>query len=157
MGLVKRTSLHLKGLLWKELENNPHTIVLDEVHAAGPPTYRFLQKLFHAPGMNLVVSASDLATMGSLQKLFWDPRIALVLPPLHEKNARELFNEASRQFGLGTEPDFENFRERTLESTRGNPGQIVEMCRLAADPRYRSSGFLHYSLIRIDTITRFVG
>lgn len=105
--------------------------------------------------MAVLVSARDLAAMGSMGKLYWDPKTVTSLPPLGEIRSRELFDEAAYRFGLGAEPDFESFRERTLSDTQGNPGQIIEMCRLAADLRYRTGGFLHYSLIRIDT-TAFV-
>ena len=51
--------------------------------------------------------------------------------------------------------DLDEFREKVLESARGNPGQIIEMCRLAAQPQYHAGRYIKFSAIRIDTVTKF--
>jgi hypothetical protein len=72
--LAGQTSIHLKGLLWNALESEPTTIVLEGISGAGHQTYRFLQRLYYAPGMTMVATARDNAHLGELGRLFWDPR-----------------------------------------------------------------------------------
>ena len=51
----------------------------------------------------------------------------------------------------------DEFREKVLESAHGNPGQIIEMCRLAPQPQYHSGRYIKFSPIRIDTVMKFTG
>jgi len=63
---------------------------------------------------------------------------------------------AADYFGL-RQYDIEDFREKVLESAHGNPGQILEMCRLATDPRYVAGTYIKFTPLRIDTVIKFAG
>jgi hypothetical protein len=152
--LAAQTSVHLKGLLWSAIENSPVTMVLDGAAGAGFPTYRFLQRIYHTPGMALFAASRDALHLGALARLFWNPAKTLHVPPLPERDAERLFEAAAGRFQL-RELDLDEFREKVLESAGGNPGQIIEMCRLAAQSQYRAGRYIKFSRIRIDTITKF--
>lgn len=152
--LAAQTSIHLKGLLWTAMERSPVPMMLDGVAGAGFPTYRFLQRIYHTPGMALFAASRDAFRLGALARLFWNPAKVLNIPPLHERDAEELFEAAAGHFQLRN-LELEEFREKVLESARGNPGQILEMCRLAAQPQYHAGRHIKFSPLRIDTVMKF--
>jgi len=147
-------SIHLKGLLWNALQAAPALVILDGITGAGFPTYRFLQRLYHMPGMALLASARDRASLGALGRLFWHPAGTVNLSPLSEREAEHLFESAADRYQLRT-LDLGDFREKVLESAGGNPGQIIEMCRMAAQPQYHSGRYIKFSPLRIDTVIKF--
>lgn len=153
--LSHQTSIHLKGLLWSALESEPRIIILDGVDGASFPMYRFLQRLYFAPGMAVFAAARDLRSLGALGRLFWDPRRELYLRPLQHVDAGRLFDLAVDQFGLG-HLNVGEFKEKVLESAHGNPGQIIEMCRLASNAMYVSGQHIKFAPLRIDALMRFL-
>jgi hypothetical protein len=153
--LCKQTSVHLKGLLWMALETQPLTIVLDGADGASFPIYRFFQRLYFAPGMAFIAAARDTASLGALSRLFWDPRAVIHIRPLNRADSEQLFDLAARKFEL-ERFELDDFREKVLESAQGNPGQIVEMCRLAANPLYVSGRYIKFAPLRIDVMMRFL-
>jgi len=153
--LAQQTSVHLKGLLWNSLETEPAILVLDGIDGASFPMYRFLQRLYFAPGLAMIASARGPASLGALSRLFWDPRRILQLRPLNHAESEQLFGVAVRHFGLeGLTLD--DFREKVLDSAEGNPGQIVEMCRMASNPIYVSGKHIKFAPLRIDALMRFI-
>jgi hypothetical protein len=150
-----QTSVHLKGLLWESLEAEPRTLILDHLNDTGHRTYRFLQQLYFTPGMALVAAARDQLHLGELRRLFWDPRRTLHVQPLSEAEALQLFEAAADHFGLrGLSLD--DFREKVLDCAGGNPGQIIEMCRLARNPRYVAGKYIKFALVRIDVMMEYL-
>jgi hypothetical protein len=152
----RHSSVRLRGLLWSAFEERPHVLVLDGVSSASHAVRRFLERLYFCPGTALVVSARDHAALGALNRLFWEPSRIIRLDPLPEGEARRLFELAADRFGL-RRLSLDEFREQVLESARGNPGEIVEMCYLAADPRYVASGRVKFAPLRIDALIRLSG
>lgn len=150
------TSLRLRGLLWRQLEASPRLILLDGVHGASPPVYRFFQRLYYAPGMAIIAATRDLAALGALHRLFWDPRRVIHLRPLARADALRLFDLAAERFQLH-HLELGQFRERVLESAGGNPGQILEMCRLAAKDEYISGRRVKFTPLWMDATIRFSG
>jgi hypothetical protein len=104
--------------------------------------------------MALFEASRDTVRLGALARLFWDPAKAIHIPPLPERDAEQLFDAAAGHFKLHN-LDLDEFREKVLASARGNPGQIIEMCRLAAQPRYHVGRYIKFSPLRIDTVMKF--
>jgi hypothetical protein len=151
----EQTSVHLKGLLWAALEAEPRAIAVDGIDRASFPTYRFFQRLYFVKGVSLIATAKDAISLGALGRLFWDPRSILHLDPLQHADAARLFDRAADQFGL-RDLDIQEFRDKVLGSAKGNPGQIVEMCRMASNPIYVSGKHIKFAPLRIDAVTRFL-
>jgi hypothetical protein len=153
--LAGQTSIHLKGLLWTALEREPATMILEGINGAGHQTYRFLQRLYFSPGTTIVATARDHTHLGELGRLFWDPNRTRYIQPLSDADALRLFEAAVDHFGL-RDLSLDDFRERALASANGNPGQIVEMCRFAANPMYVSSRHVKFAPLRIDVMMRLL-
>jgi len=156
--LSNQTSVHLKGILWNSLEAEPRTIVLDGVDGASHPMFRFLQRLYFARGMVVIAASRDGMALGALGHLFWDTRKLLQLRPLAESEAGQLFDLAAGHLGLRElDLSLDDFREKVLDAARGNPGQIIEMCRLAANPQYVTGRYIKFAPLRIDALMKFMG
>ena len=152
----EQTSIHLKGLLWTALEAKPKAIAIDGIDHASFPTYRFFQRLYFVKDVTLIATARDAVSLGALGRLFRDPRAILHLDPLHPADAGRLFDRAADRFGL-RDLEVEDFRHKVLDAAKGNPGQIVEMCRMASNPMYVSGRHIKFAPLRIDAVARFLG
>ena len=124
------------------------------IAGASFPTYRFLQRIYHTRGMALFAASRDAFSLGTLARLFWNPANALHIPPFHEHDAEQLFEAAADHFKLRN-LDLDEFREKVLDSARGNPGQIIEMCRLATQAQYHAGRYIKFAPLRIDTVMKF--
>jgi hypothetical protein len=153
--LSNQTSVRLKGVLWRAFEREPRVLILDGVRHASFPAYRFFQRLYHMGGMAIVAAARSISDLGALGRLLWDPREMITLAPLSKDAAARLFEMAASKFDLSG-LQLEEFREKVLENAQGNPGQIVEMCRRAADPQYVSGTHVKFAPLRIDAMMKFV-
>ncbi len=152
--LRRATTLHLKPLVATALRAAPRAVIVEDVSDADPRMYRFLQELYYIPGVALIVTATSRERLGHLHKLFWDPREEISLKPLPRHEASLLFDLASRAFSLDS-LDLDEFRRKVLPAAKGNPGQIVEMCRLAAQPGYRYGRHIKFLPLRIDVLSEF--
>jgi hypothetical protein len=150
------TSVTLKGLVLDALRAEPRPVLLEDVEHADPRMYRFLQEVYHLPGNCLIVTARSRDCLGRLRRLLWDPREEISLKPLTPPECKKLFEAATSKFGLGS-LDLEDFRHKVLAFARGNPGQILEMCRLAARPEYQGGRHIKFLPLRMDVLPAFVG
>ena len=151
----RTTSMVLKPAVLEALRAGPRPVILDDVANADPRMYRFLQQIYHMPGSCLIVAARSRACLGHLHKLLWDPREEIALPPLDHREAQALFDAAAHAFGL-TALDLAGFRRNVLAAARGNPGQIVAMCRMASRPEYQRGRHIRFLPLRIDALAALV-
>jgi hypothetical protein len=153
--IAHQTSLHLRGVLWQALAAEPRSIVLENVRGASAPVYRFLQPIYHTEGIATIATASNRERLGFLNRLFWDPRDQIELKSLSDHDARQLASLAAGRFQPPAGVDEADLRDRILQASHGIPGRIVEMYRMAADPRYHSGGYVKLGLIQIDLAVKF--
>jgi ribosomal protein S18 acetylase RimI-like enzyme len=148
----------LKPALLKALQAAPRTILLEDVVNSDPKLYRFLQQLYHSPHNCLLVTTRSLDSIGYLRKLLWDPREQVYLKPLKRAEAAALFETAVAAYQLDSRDllDWDDFRNKVLRSARGNPGQILAMCRLAVRPEYRVGRRIRFLPLRMDILPAFV-
>jgi len=151
----KATSPALKGLVLNALCRAPQCVVLEDLHDADPRMYRFLQKLYYTPGVSLIVSATSRADLGFVRKLLWDPREEILLDPLSRAEAQWLFDEAVRRFGIES-LQIDAFSRKVLAAAKGNPGQILAMCRMAARPEYQRGRYIKFLPLRMDMLSAFL-
>ena len=150
--LDRATSIALKPLVLEALRSQPRCVVIEDLTGADPRMYRFLQELYYVPRACLIVSATSRASLGFLRKLLWDPREEISLGPLGRSESQSLFDAAADRFGLRT-LDLVDFRRKVLTAARGNPGQIVLMCRLAGRAEYQAGSYIKFLPLRIDVLS----
>jgi len=153
--LRQATTIHLKPLVLNKLSEDPCCVVIEDIEDVEPRMYRFLQKLYYVPCSCLIVTSRSPGRLGHLQKLLWDPGMQLVVPPLTHAESLELFENAGRLYELN-QLDLDEFRHKVLRAARGNPGQILGMCRLAAQPQYRVGRHIKFVPLRIDVMSALV-
>ena len=149
------TTVHLKPLVLNTLRATPHCVILENVERVEPRMYRFLQELSYVPDTCLIATVRSGNCMGHLRKLFWDPREELALKPLTHRESIGLFEDACRVFRLDLF-DLDDFRQKVIHAARGNPGQILGMCRLAGQSEYRNGRHIKFVPLRIDLLSGFV-
>jgi hypothetical protein len=149
------TSMSLKPAVLEALKHAPRAVFLEDIADVDPRMYRFLQAIYHSPGNCLIVTARSRESLGYLRRLLWDPREEIALPPLKRAEAAGLFAGAAAAYKLDS-LDLDGFRRQALRSARGNPGQIVAMCRLAARPEYRQGRHVKFLPLRMDALPAFV-
>lgn len=152
--LRRATTVTLKGAVLEAMKTQPRPILLEDVQHADPRMYRFLQQLYHLPGGCLIVTARSRDRLGYLRRLLWDPREEIALEPLTQSECARLFDLAMSAYQLDS-VDLQEFRRKVLESARGNPGQILAMCRLAVLPQYRTGGRIKFLPLRMDVLPAF--
>ena len=152
--LPKTTSPALKALVQNALCRAPQCVVVEDLHDADPRMYRFLQKLYYIPGVSLIVTATSRADLGFVRKLLWDPREEIFLEPLSRAEAQWLFDEAVRRFGIES-LKIDDFGRKVLAAAKGNPGQILAMCRMAAKPEYQRGSQIKFLPLRMDVLSAF--
>jgi len=150
------TSMSLKPAVLDALQHEPRAVFLEDMAEADPRMYRFLQSIYHSPGNCLIVTARSRESLGYLRRLLWDPREEIALQPLKRAEADWLFEAAVAAYKLDS-LDLDGFRRQVLGSARGNPGQIVAMCSMAARPEYRQGRRVKFLALRMDALPAFVG
>jgi predicted ATPase len=55
----RETSMHLRGFLWQTLSSQQSTLILEDIRASSAPMYRFLQRLYHRPGVSLIATSAS--------------------------------------------------------------------------------------------------
>jgi hypothetical protein len=156
LGPGRTPSAVLKAAVLPALRAEPRAILLDDAHECDPRMYRFLQAVYYAPGCCLIATARSRGSLGHLRKLLWDPREEVCLKPLGRVDAGALFDSTAAAYKL-SELELDDFRKRTLAAARGNPGQIVAMCRLAARPEYQAGRHIKFLPVRMDALPSFLG
>ena len=154
--IADATSMSLKPAVLDALKHEPRAIFLEDVTDADPRMYRFLQAIYHSKGNCLIVTARSRESLGYLRRLLWDPREEIRQRPLKRAEAAGLFEAAVAAYKLDS-LELDGFRSQVLRSARGNPGQIVAMCRLAAQPQYRLGRRVKFLPLRMDALPAFIG
>lgn len=84
--------------IWKPSSDppgtEPRTIILDGVDGASHPIFRFLQRVYFAPGVVMFAAARDPVALGTLSRLFWHPEKVIHFKLLTESEAGQLFDIA---------------------------------------------------------------
>ena len=90
------------------------------------------------------------AEIGRVTDLYWSDRQRLSLGPLPQRAARDLLEWCIRRFSLAR-LNLEGFPE-LLRLSEQNPGTLIKMCALAAQPRYQYGSQIKTKLIHIDSL-----
>jgi len=149
----KTSSISVRGALWKVFEARPYIILLDDIGEATPPYYRFFQRVLAGRGNTIVGSAVHEHAAGALRHIFWNQQGFVPLRNLNKRDANALIEAAVSTF-LSDMRLPADFATRAAQAARGNPGRIVEMCILAANPAYQGEDHhIRFSALVMDSFT----
>lgn len=151
----KPTSAALRRLVLDALQRTPQCVVVENLRGASPRMYRFLQQVYWTEGVSLIVTTTSRGDLGYVQRLLWDPREEIVVEPLSHAEARLLFDQAARHFAIEFSA-VDDFGRKVLAAAKGNPGQILAMCRMASKPEYQGAGYIRFLPLRMDMLSAFL-
>ena len=153
--LKSLSTSRLRGSLYRSAEQAHYSIVLDHMppvtHAVAKVVKELVQ-MRNTPVYILARGPSE-AEIGQVTGLYWSDRQRLPLGPLSEKAARDLLEWCIRCFGLAR-LNLTDFREQVLKLSGRIPGALIQMCALAAEPRYHYGAQIKTKLIHIDSLVR---
>ena len=152
--LRRLPSQTLQARALEALHARPAWLVLDEPAFCDARCYRFLERVSWIGGCCIAAATPARAQLGYLSRLLWDPREELTLGPLSRAASARLLEEAIQTFRLAGLGPLDDFRRKALAASEGNPGRIVSLCRLAAQPQYWQGGRLLFAPLWIDALTQ---
>jgi hypothetical protein len=146
-----QSASRLRGILFTAAEQGDYRLFLDHL---GPFSHAFAQLLKEImyrtkTPVYLTGYGYSQAQIGFAWSLYWTDEYRIHLGPLSDAAARELIEICIDKFGLGS-LDLGEFRDDLLHLSGRLPGSIVEMCKLAADPRYRYGDRVKLKLLHVD-------
>ena len=133
------------------LSATPYWIVLDPFTPASRPLARLLKHILTRARTPIYAASSALsaAGLGHAAGLFWCREMRIELGPLAPSSARELVTRETAAVPLAAN-ELADLRSSVLRFGARLPGPMLEMCRLANDPAYRSHARMKSALLQID-------
>ncbi len=139
------------ALLIEVLSAAKHWIVLDSFAPASPAIARVMKHILTRAETPIYIAARSASTadLGHASSLYWSSEMRIELGALAQSSARELVVRETAEILLAAS-ELADFRACVLRVGKRIPGPMLEMCRLAKDPRYHSHSRLKSALLQID-------
>jgi hypothetical protein len=137
--LKEQSSSHLKGTLYRTVDQGDYRIFLDHLPPLTHGVAKVIKELFwmrNTPVYLLIRDEVEQHLYPFYNFFYWGAREQLRLQPLPAQAAAELLESCIERLGL-LRLDLTDFREEALELSKRIPGAMVKMCTLAADPQYQ--------------------
>jgi energy-coupling factor transporter ATP-binding protein EcfA2 len=137
--LKEQSSSHLKGTLYRTVEQGDYRVFLDHLPPLTNAVAKVIKELFwmrNTPVYLLIRDEVEQHLPQLYDFFYWGDRERLALQPLPAHAAAELLESCIERFGL-SRLDLREFRKEALALSKRVPGAIVRMCTLAAEPRYQ--------------------
>jgi hypothetical protein len=148
----------LKGAIYRSMQMPSYWVFLDHLPPLTLAVAKVVRELVWTRNtpVYLVARGAGPEEIGHAANTYWNERERLILQPLRESAARQLLESCIRRFGLAR-LDLDDFREAVLSMSGHNPGVLVKMCELAAQPRYHCGSRIKTRLIHIDCLMSLNG
>jgi len=146
-----RSALALKGIVAEALRAGSYGAVLDHLSAPSQALASDLKELARLADTPLlaVARSAHMEDAGFLLPLFPDRRDRLELRNFDRTPALAFAREAARAASL-TAANLQEFLERAVELSQGNPGALLALLARAREPRYRSGDSIKIAPLYID-------
>jgi len=149
--LAKQSSLRLRGIAARALQETRYCIFLDHLPPASHATARLLRDLIRMCGTPVYLAARGASAkeIGEAWSIFWNPEHWLELGALPESAARRLLNSSWKANELSPR-ELEESGGEILRLSGRLPGAILEMCALARQPRFHAGRRIKMNLLRTE-------
>jgi hypothetical protein len=137
--LKEQSSSHLKGALYRTVEQGDYRVFLDHLPPLTHGVAKVIKELFwmrKTPVYLLIRDEVEQHLAQFYSFFYWGDRERVRLQPLPAQAAAELMESCIERLGL-LRLDLTDFREEALALSKRIPGAIVKMCTLAAEPQYQ--------------------
>jgi hypothetical protein len=146
-----KSAVSLKGIVMDALREGEFSIVLDHLKR---PSYSFASVVRELMGwgstpVSPVARSSHMEDTGFLQPLYGDRSQKCEIRNFDDSTAEQFARERIKRSGLsGT--NINEFLDKVLEFSGGNPGAIIALIDMATCPKYRSEEHIKISPLYID-------
>ena len=149
--LRDKSAVNIKGLVLDALKNGSYTVVLDHLQKPSQAFAGDMRDVLNWSGTPIVAisRSSHMEDLGFLHAFFPDRRDRMQIRNFDSATARAFAIHASESEHLALYNQCD-FIERVLSASAGNPGAIVQMIRMASQPRYVSEGYVKFAPLYID-------
>jgi Cdc6-like AAA superfamily ATPase len=146
-----KSATNLKGTLKDALHEGSYCLVLDHIKR---PSYSFAATVRELMGWCntpvITLARSDhMEDTGFLQAFYPDRSDRFELKNFDPDVAESFAVAVAKRAGLSAQ-NMDDFLERVLDYSRGNPGAIVAMLEMARYPQYRSNDRIKITPLYID-------
>jgi hypothetical protein len=146
-----RSAVSLKGIVMDALHEGQYSIVLDHLRR---PSYSFAVAVREMMGwgstpVSAVVQSSHMEDTGSLQPLYSDRFAKYEIRNFENAVAQQFAREVVARTNL-TASNMDEFLDKIVEFSDGNPGTIVALVETAKHPKYRSDEHIKITPLYID-------
>jgi hypothetical protein len=140
----------LRGIIAAALKEGPYLLVLDHFSFASQQYTALLKSwISESTAVTAVARSNHMEEIGYASTLFVERKDRLVLSNFAPEVAREFIDWRIENSGLTAE-NLNEFKERLLSLSGGNPGVISWLVRLAALPKYRSGEQIKVAPLYLD-------
>jgi hypothetical protein len=149
--IVTKSTVSLKGIVMDALREGEYTIVLDHLNR---PSYSFAAAVREVMGwgstpVSAVARSSHMEDTGFLQSFYGDRSQKCEIRNFEHSIAEQFTRERVKYSGLsGT--NMNEFLDKVLEFSGGNPGAIIALVDMASNPKYRAEEHIKISPLYID-------
>jgi DNA polymerase III delta prime subunit len=146
-----KSSVALRGIVTKALAENRYCLALDHAQVPTLPFARALKELSSSSNSPLLVIArsAHMEDAGFLLPMFPDRTQRVGLRNFNSITAMEFATQASERMRLKA-ANRDQAIEKIVEYSKGNPGGILAMLKMAADSRYVSHEHIKLAPLYID-------
>ena len=146
-----KSAVSLKGIVMDALKKGQYAIVLDHL---GHPSHSFAAAVremmaWGSTPVSAVARSSHMEDTGFLQPLYSDRSEKYEIRNFEKSVAEQFAREVVRRTNL-TASNMNEFLDKILQFSEGNPGAIVTLVETAKHPKYRSEEHIKISPLYID-------
>lgn len=149
--VAARSAVAIKGIACDGLRTGKYFIVLDQVSFPSQAFARALKEIQSWAGTPIcaVTRSPHMEDAGFVAPLFPDRSERLELRNFEMDTATAFAKELVGRAHLAAE-NLDEFLAKVVQLSKGNPGAIGQMVRMAATEKYRSAGYIKLSPLYID-------
>jgi hypothetical protein len=146
-----KSAVSLKGIVMDALNEGQYSIVLDHL---GHPSHPFASAVreimsWGSTPVSAVALSSHMEDTGFLQPLYSDRSQKYEIRNFEKSVAEQFAREVVRRTNL-TASNMNEFLDKVVQFSEGNPGAIMALVETAKHPKYRSEEHIKISPLYID-------
>lgn len=149
--LQAKSAVALKGILRDALLNAKYLVVVDHLMQPSQALAASIRELMLSWSIPVIAvsRSAHMEDAGFILPLFSERGEKLGLRNLHSEHALLFASECADALGLNADNRVQ-FLDKVVEYSEGNPGAILQMIRLARDPKYLHANQIKTAPLYID-------
>ena len=146
-----KSAKNVKGVVMEALHDGKFCLVIDHIHRPRHDFAAAIREVLTWGGTPVITIArsAHMEDVGFLQAIYPDRSDRFEIKNFDGQRAAAFAIEISQRLHIAA-LNLPEFMDRVLEYSHGNPGAIVSLLSMAADPKYRSHDHIKIAPLYID-------